>query len=181
MKPKCQEGILNPGGGEGTWGTTGGREQVWGPGLGSLLTMLPWFPRYPNLACTNEATPRGESPEAIRPEPDGHPAEKPTATRPRLRGHDRARTRSHTRGLHSDVTHTSRMPYRTGWERGTLVYLLPAGPGCRPWARKPGRKKKKSRRRRTTEEDDNKRGTFCHRYVSVHSDVSMFPDDYADF
>ena len=62
-----------------------------------MLTMLPWFPRHPNLACTNEATPRGESPEAIRPDPDGHPAEKPTATRPRLRGHDRARTRSHTR------------------------------------------------------------------------------------
>ena len=63
-----QKGILNPGGGEGTWGTTGGREQVWGPGLGSLLTMLPWFPRYPNLACTNEETPYGESPEAARPD-----------------------------------------------------------------------------------------------------------------
>ena len=63
-----QKGNLNPGGGEGTWGTTGGREQVWGPGLGSLLTMLPWFPRYPNLACTNEVTPRGESPEATRPD-----------------------------------------------------------------------------------------------------------------
>ena len=69
-----QKGILNPGGGEGTWGTTGGREQVWGPGLGSLLTMLPWFPRYPNLACTNEETPRGESPEATRPDSRGHTA-----------------------------------------------------------------------------------------------------------
>ena len=69
-----QKGNLNPGGGEGTWGTTGGREQVWGPGLGSLLTMLPWFPRYPNLACTNEVTPRGESPEATRPDTKGHTA-----------------------------------------------------------------------------------------------------------
>ena len=33
-----QKGNRNPGGGEGTWGTTAGREQVWGPGLGSLLT-----------------------------------------------------------------------------------------------------------------------------------------------
>ena len=38
-----QKGNLNPGGGEGTWGTAVGREQVWGPGLGSLLTMLPGF------------------------------------------------------------------------------------------------------------------------------------------
>ena len=60
-----QKGNLNPGGGEGTWGTIRGLEQVWGTGLGSLLTMLPWFPRYPNLACTNEAAPCGESPDAV--------------------------------------------------------------------------------------------------------------------
>ena len=76
-----QEGNLNPGGGEGTWGTTGGREQVWGPGLGSLLTMLPWFPRHPNLACTNEAAPRGESPDGHTAEiPHGHTAETPDNT-----------------------------------------------------------------------------------------------------
>ena len=78
MKP-ARKAISTPRG-EGTWGTTGGREQVWGPGLGSLLTMLPWFPRYPNLACTNEETPRGES-------PDGRTPRVPTATRPRHPGH----------------------------------------------------------------------------------------------
>ena len=36
--------------------------------LGSETGLLPWFPRHPNLACTNEATPYGEIPEAIRPE-----------------------------------------------------------------------------------------------------------------
>ena len=60
--------------GEGTWGTTGGREQVWGQRLGRLLTILPWFPLTPNLACTNEETPRGESPEATRPDSRGHTA-----------------------------------------------------------------------------------------------------------
>jgi len=61
-------------------------------GRGRLLTILPWYPLASNLACINEATPRGESPEAIRPDPDGHPAEIPTATRPRLRGQARTRT-----------------------------------------------------------------------------------------
>ena len=140
-----------------------------------MLTILPWYPLTPNLACTNEATPRGESPEAIRPDPDGHPAERPTATRPRLRGHDRARTRSHTRartrshtrGLHNDVTHTSDTPDRTGWRRGTLVYSLPAGPGQRPWARRPGKKKKKR------QDSREKKGTFGRRYVSAHPGAKM--------
>ena len=68
MKP-ARKAISTPRG-EGTRGTTGDREQVWGRGLGRLQTILPWFPATPNLACTNEAAPRGES-------PDGHPAEIP--------------------------------------------------------------------------------------------------------
>ena len=39
--------------------------------MGSETGLLPWFPRYPNLACTNEATPYGESPEAKRPDTVG--------------------------------------------------------------------------------------------------------------
>ena len=85
-----QEGNLNPRVGEGTWGTVMGPEQVWGPGLGSLLTMLPWFPRHPNLACTNEATPRGESPEATRPDTKGH-----TARHRRPHGRDSEDTLTH--------------------------------------------------------------------------------------
>ena len=96
-----QEGNLNPGGGEGTWGTVMGPEQVWGPGLGSLLTMLPWFPRHPNLACTNEATPRGESPEATRPDSRGHTArfQTPYGEIPRTRSRIEPRTRSRTPAL----------------------------------------------------------------------------------
>ena len=92
-----QKGILNPGGGEGTWGTTGGREQVWGPGLGSLLTMLPWFPRYPNLACTNEETPYGESPNAIRRESERHARARRDTLAHLTAGHtaETPRTRSH--------------------------------------------------------------------------------------
>ena len=60
--------------GEGTRGTTGDREQVWGQRLGRVLITLPWFPLTPNLACTNEETPRGESPEATRPDSRGHTA-----------------------------------------------------------------------------------------------------------
>ena len=79
-----QEGNLNPGGGEGTWGTVMGPEQVWGPGLGKLADHATRFPRHPNLACTNEATPCGESHTAIRPryrrpsgrDTDGHTAER---------------------------------------------------------------------------------------------------------
>ena len=62
--------------GEGTWGTTGGREQVWGQGLGRLQTILPRLLRSPNLACkmrprhaARVQRPRGQTPEAIRPEP----------------------------------------------------------------------------------------------------------------
>ena len=80
-----QKGNLNPGGGEGTWGTTGGWEQVWGPGLGSMLTMLPWFPRHPNLEdaqmrqrhAARVQRPHGQIPKAIRPDTDGHTAETP--------------------------------------------------------------------------------------------------------
>ena len=36
----------------------------------------------PNLACTNEAAPYGESPEAIRPDTHGHTAESPEVNRP---------------------------------------------------------------------------------------------------
>ena len=96
-----QKGNLNPGGGEGTWGTIGGREQVWGPGLGSLLTMLPWFPRYPNLACKHEATPCGESPEATRPDSRGHTARTLNLDDTLAHGHARAspfvRPRGHPR------------------------------------------------------------------------------------
>ena len=37
-------------------------------GLGRLLTILPWYPLAPNLACINEAAPYGENPEATRPD-----------------------------------------------------------------------------------------------------------------
>ena len=40
----------------------------------------------PQPACTNEATPYGESPEAIRPDTNGHTAETPEATRPDTQG-----------------------------------------------------------------------------------------------
>ena len=126
--------------GEGTWATTRGREQVGGQGPGRLQTILPWFPGAPDLACTNEATPRGESHTAIRPryrrpsgrDTDGHPAETPT---------DKL---AHKGGLQGDVTHTSPIQYRTGREGGTLVYSPPAGPGHRSWARKPGTREKQT-------------------------------------
>ena len=74
MKP-ARKAISTPRG-EGTRGTTGDREQVWGQRLGRVLTTLPWFPLIPNLACTNEETPRGESPDGTTPRIH-------TATRPR--------------------------------------------------------------------------------------------------
>ena len=138
-------------------------------GLGRLLTILPWYPLASNLACINEATPRGESPEAIRPEPDGQTAETP-------------RTRSHTDMLaHRGCTATSptRRICRTGLAGGeepwcTHSRLVPvSGPG-------PGGLGGR-RRRQEEEEQDKKRGTFCYRYVSVHSDAIMFPHNYADF
>ena len=82
--------------GEGTWGTTGGREQVWGQRLGRLLTILPWFPLTPNLACTNEETPRGESPEATRPDSRGQTARVRTPHGETPRTRTRTRTRSRT-------------------------------------------------------------------------------------
>ena len=87
--------------GEGTWGTTGGREQVWGQGLGRLQTILPWFPLTPNLACTNEETPRGESPEATRPDTRGHTArfQTPYGEIPRTRSRTEPRPRSRTPAL----------------------------------------------------------------------------------
>ena len=45
-------------------------------GLGRLKTILPLFPFAPDLACTNEAAPRGESPDGHTAEiPHGHAAE----------------------------------------------------------------------------------------------------------
>ena len=62
------------------WGTGTGGVWDWSSGT--------WYAR-PQPACKNEATPYGESPEAIRPEthghtaeiPNGHTAESPEATR----------------------------------------------------------------------------------------------------
>ena len=90
----------------------------------------------------------------MRREYNGHPAETPTAVRPRDHGH--ARTQG---GLHGDVTHKSRKTCRTGWKRGTLVCSLLAGPGSRPWARKPGK------RENHTEKKNRKE----------HSVIVMFP------
>ena len=70
-----------------------------GQGPGRLQTILPWLLRSPNLACTNEATPRGESPEAIRPDTEGEETprgESPEAIRPDTEdthAHARARNR----------------------------------------------------------------------------------------
>ena len=167
--------------GEGTWGTTGGREQVGGQGPGRLQTILPRSTGAPDLACTNEATPRGESPTAIRPRHRRPPGRDSADTL----GH--ARTRSHTemlahKGLHRDVSHTSHTPYRTGWERGTLVYLLLAGLGRRLWAREPGEREKQTvnmtrrrtigRRRRTRQErrqdERNILSSLCFRTFRCH-------------
>ena len=141
-----------------------------GGGLGLIPTPTEAAQMRPRHAARVQR-PYGQIPTAIRPR-DRRPLGRDSAD---TIAHGHARTRTHE---HSDVTHTSRMPCRTGWKRGTLVYLLLAGPGCRPWARKPGRKKRKSRRRRTTEEDDNKRGTFCHRYVSARSDAIMISQSF---
>ena len=89
MKP-ARKAISTPRG-EGTWGTTGGREQVGGQGPGGLQTIPPWVTGAPDLAC--KMRPRHAA-RVQRPY-----GQTPTATRPRLRGHDRARTRSHTRGF----------------------------------------------------------------------------------
>ena len=62
--------------GEGTRGTAGSRGQVWGRVRGRLQTVLPRLLRSPNLACkmrprhaARVQRPRGQTPEAIRPEP----------------------------------------------------------------------------------------------------------------
>ena len=127
-----------------------------------------------------------EIPTAIRPRDiDGHTAESPRT------GH--TRTRSHTDMLaHWNCTSTT--PCRTGWGGGTLVYSSLAGPGRRPWAQKPGEKKNQSHREETPRPHNKKKNhrnnkkknqtqkkqqrTFCHRYVSVHSDATMFSQNY---
>ena len=92
---------------------------------GRLQTVLPWRLRSPNLACTNEETPRGESPEATRPDSRGHTArvrtpygEIPSDT------HAHARTRTRTHGH-------ARAPRRRGyWNDGGASHCAPApGPG----------------------------------------------------
>ena len=99
MKP-ARKAISTPRG-EGTWGTTGGREQVGGQGPGRLQTILPWSSGAPDLACTNEETPRGESPEATRPDTRGHTARArtPHGEIPRTRSCTETRPRSRTPAL----------------------------------------------------------------------------------
>ena len=87
--------------GEGTWGTTGGREQVGGQGPGRLQTILPWSSGAPDLACkmrprhaARVQRPHGQIPKAIRPDTDGHTAENPR-TRTRT-SRTRTRTQSQT-------------------------------------------------------------------------------------
>ena len=83
-------------------------------GLGRLLTILPWYPLASNLACINEATPRGESPEATRPDTSitvvtdtlahGH-ARASQCDQPR--GHiDKPRSECEPRGFHTQEVRT---------------------------------------------------------------------------
>ena len=61
------------------------------------------------------------------------------------------------------------MPGRTGWGGGTLVYFLPAGPGQRPWAQKPG--KKNDEKKNHQNKKKNKKNTRA----TEHSAIVMFP------
>ena len=123
-----QKGNLNPGGGEGTWGTTGGREQVWGQGLGGLQIIPPWFPLNPNL---EDAQMRQRHAARVQ-RPYG---QNPTATRPRLRGH----TREHNCRPHGRDTEDTLAPAISqscswtlfpgtfsGTWMGNLVSLMPS-------------------------------------------------------
>ena len=101
----------------------------------------------------------------MRRESNGHPAETPTAIRPRYRG--TTGTLAHT-GVYTDigVAHTPSTPCRTGWGGGTLVYSLPAGPGQKAWGRKPGQKKNMTRWKNHTVRQIRK---------EEHSVIVMFP------
>ena len=155
-----QEGNLNPGGGEGTWGTVMGPEQVWGPGLGKLADHATRLPRHPNLAC--KMRPRHAA-RVTRPsgrDTDGHPAETPTdklaAVSTTIKGQRKKKSRQ------KRDKQRQKVKYRTGREGGTLVYsprlVLVTDPG-------PGRLGR----------DRNRQArTFWHRYVSVHFVTIMF-------
>ena len=121
-------------------------------------------------------------------------AETPAAIRPIAPEQAHTMTRSHTDML-AYPNCTSTTSCRTGWVGGTLVYSFLAGPGRRPWAQKPGEKKNQShreetprpvtqRRNTTTSHSEKKhtkkkkQRTFCHRYVSAHSDATMFLENY---
>ena len=115
-----QEGNLNPGGGEGTWGTVMGPEQVWGPGLGKLADHATRFPRHPNLAC--KMRPRHAA-RVTRPsgrDTDGHPAETPrdksAAVSTTIKGQRKKKSRQ------KRDKQRQKVKYRTGREGGTLVY-----------------------------------------------------------
>ena len=130
-----------------------------------------------NLGCTNEATPYGESPEATRPDTRGHTA--------RLR----------------DDTHSCRHPPRCpasglvdllsllwwlgsvgmrgrwhgGRQRPTLVWVLFV-PCAADRPRGPNRTRGTRRGRQETNILSSLCfRTFCRRYVSTHSVVTMFP------
>ena len=125
MKP-ARKAISTPRG-EGTRGTTGDREQVWGQRLGRVLTTLPWFPLIPNLACTNEETPRGES-------PDGTTPRVPTATRPRVPTATRPRHHRHRiTVVGMCCVEGSLMKSEWGKQvRALVTYLVPSRPDDSP-------------------------------------------------
>ena len=136
-----QKGNRNPGGGEGTWGTIVGQEQVWGRVRGRLQTILPRLLRSPNLACkmrprhaARVQRPRGQTPEAIRPEPQTSMTRSRTDT---LTHRQATRPPTHTRkprsecGPRSFYTQDVRTPLagNRGTVRGCLVEARVSEPG----------------------------------------------------
>ena len=115
-------------------------------GLGRLLTILPWYPLASNLACINEATPRGESPEATRPDSRGHTARTPIRNLDDTlaHGHARASQSARPRGR----THTHANPGRSANPGVSILrraalhspVVMPLVVGCsaEAWVSEPG-------------------------------------------
>ena len=73
---EARYGNLNPGGGEGTWGTTTGQEQVGGQGQGGLQTIPPHVTGAPDLACKMRPRHAARVQTAARRDTNGHTAER---------------------------------------------------------------------------------------------------------
>ena len=168
-----------------------------GAGTGRIADHSVSDRRSPNLACKMRPRHAARVQTAARRDTNGHTAERhrrPYGREPPNRPHTDTLAHGHARAPELYVNDA--VPDRLGGRNpGVLLpgWSRPAALGPKAWGEEEQDNKEEKnhndreqnreqqRREEPQRQRTEQRRTFCHRYVSAHSDASMFTKYFADF